>query len=142
MYSITLSINSPYLEGTVVKRACEILNGYVDYKANDAKHTCVFPYLQIYVSQLPSQAVRRLSTQLDRRDYELLEAHTICHCPDIDNGTDYVDKYLPRQHVTMLTLHLLDSSLCSELRLCNICLSLIHSDSVVWICLKVLVGEH
>ena len=93
MYSITLSINSSYLDGKVVKRACELLNGYV-HKANDAKHTCVFPYLQIFVSQLPTQTLRRLSTQLERRDYEFLEAHTICYCPGIDKDIDYIERIL------------------------------------------------
>ncbi|CAE7257863.1 unnamed protein product [Symbiodinium sp. CCMP2456] len=74
MFAIPLSISTTYLRGEVVRKACDILRGYIT-KANDAGLKGVFPYLQLYVGQLPAALLLQLSTQLLRLRWRPREEH-------------------------------------------------------------------
>ena len=50
-------------------------------KGVGAQYEGISPYFQIFVGQLPASLLLTLSTQIDRKDFEVLESYSICSCP-------------------------------------------------------------
>ena len=95
MYAVSVSINVALINSNIVCGACGIIRNYLA-QALGAQYKGISPYFQIFVGQLPASLLLTLSTQIDRKDFEVLESYTICSCPGIHRSSTYIERVLAK----------------------------------------------